>query len=430
MGPNREDEMRYAIPIVLWSLVAIGLGWFWFFSEGQGDGEVKNGPVVGQASNPAGTVIDSVPWKHLPDVDPFKLTDQNGDLFDSSELVGKPYVVSFFFASCPTFCRELNNELDRVNGLLKKTDLRFLTITVDPENDTPEVLSKYAEGYGADRDRWTFLTGQKYELERIGQHMFNVVVDRDTHTDNILLVDKWGRYRDRFKWDQPTDMKRFLDVAREVAAETEPPLDETVKTRNVLAGYEYPDLANVPWIRDFHLTERSGKKFFSRDLTGEVWIANFFFSSCPGICKKQNEYLRDLQKRLGDKCPRIVSMTTDPTTDTPSRLQEFAKTLNADPEKWLFCTGKSLLVKRIGSEFFKAHATDGHHSSQLYVVDRWGEVRGDFDWSDANQEIEMLKLVEQLRAEDRPQKTVASPQGERLKNGEEEAAIKLEADKS
>ncbi len=404
--------MRYAIPVVLWALVAVCLGVYFLNRPGNpGDGPKVDPKQVHKNNGevPHGTVIESIPWKHLPDVDRFKLTDQNGESFDSADLTGRPFVVSFFFASCPTFCRELNNELDRVNRALKDTDIQFLTITVDPENDTPEKLSQYAEGYDAKPDRWAFLTGQKYKLKEIGEHTFNVVVDRDTHTDNILLVDKWGRYRDRFKWDQPTDMKRFIKVSKQVAAETEPPLDGSVDTRNVLAGYEHPDLANVPWIRDFHLTERSGKKFFSRDLTGEVWIANFFFSSCPGICKAQNKYLRDLQKRLGEDSPRIVSITTDPTNDTAAHLRDFAKTLTADKENWLFCTGDSHLIKRVGAEFFKAHASDGHHSSELFVVDRWGEVRGKFDWQEPKQEIEMLKLVEQLRAEDRPQRPVDPP---------------------
>ena len=369
---------------------------------------------------PEGTVIDSIPWKHLQHVDRFKLTDQNGDEFDTAKLVGKPYVISFFFASCPTFCKDLNKEIDRVNQLLKHTDIQFLTITVDPLVDTPEVLNKYAAEFGAKPERWAFLTGQKYKIVEIGEHTFNVVVDRDTHTDNILLVDKWGKYRDRFKWSQPIDMQRFVKVAKEVAAEKDPPLNEKVDTRNLLAGYEHEDLANVPWIRDFHLTERSGKKFFSRDLTGEVWIANFFFSSCPGICKQQNEYLRDLQKRLGDRAPRVVSITTDPVNDTVDQLTKVARKLGADDKKWLFMTGSSHLIERIGSEFFKAKASGGHHSSQLYIVDRWGKVRGDFDWREAAQEIEMLKLVEELRAEDRPQRPVDPVRKKRMEFEDED----------
>lgn len=404
--------MRYVIPGLLWTLVLIVSG-YWFFvlrdtdeiDRGGGSaattisgGSVDNGSVVG------GRVLVNVPWKHLPDVDRFVLTDQNGDEFDSGKLVGKPYVVSFFFATCTSFCRELNDELDRVNGALKNTDIQFLTITVDPAEDTVEVLGKYAEGYAAKPDRWAFLTGQKYKIDEVGEQMFNVVVDKDTHTDDILLVDKWGRYRDRFKWSDPYDMKRFVRVAKEVAAETEPPMDLIVETRNVMAGVDPPNLNAVSWLRDFHLTERSGKKFFSRDLIGEVWIANFFFTSCPGICKEQNAYLRDLKKRLGDKCPVVVSITTKPVEDTPEHLREFAKNLTDDETGWMFCTGESRLIKRIGSEYFHADSGTEHHSSLLYVVDRWGDVRGKFDWQKPEQEVEMLALIEKIKTESRPQR--------------------------
>lgn len=407
--------MRLSIPIVLWTLVAVSAAIVIYLSVSQ------TSPAPDPVSDvPEGTVLVEVPWKHLPDVDRFKMTDQNGEVFDTAELVGTPYVVSFFFADCPTFCRDLNKELERVNDALRDTEIRFLTISVDPEKDTPEVLGKYAEGFGATPDRWAFLTGQPYQLKEVGEHMFNVVVDRDTHTDNILLVDKWGRYRDRFKWDQPYDMKRFVKVAKEVAAEQEPPLNSTVTTRNVLAGFEPRDLANVPWVREFHLVERSGAKFYSRDLVGQVWIANFFFSTCPGICKKQNEYLRDLQVRLGDQCPLIVSISTKPINDTPERLREFADQLNADPQGWLFCTGNALLIKRIGAEFFHAVADEGHHSSQLFVVDRWGKVRGDFNWEDPKQEIAMLELVEELKSETRPIRPQDAPPKDKQDNGANE----------
>ena len=400
------NKMRYLIPVTLWILVVVGVVLFWF----RPDPTPVTGPTdLVTIESKDGAVMIDVPWEHLPDVDRFKLIDQNGNEYDTADLVGKPYVVSFFFATCPSFCRDLNNEIFRVNKELKDTDIQFLTLSVDPKKDTPEVLGKYAANYEATPDRWAFLTGQLYQLKAVGERMFNVPVDPATHTDNILLVDKWGRYRDRFKWSQPLDMKRFVKVAKELAAETEPPLGKIIRTRNAMAGFEQTDLEQIEWVREFYLTERSGKKFFSRDMVGEVWIANFFFSTCPGICKYQNEYLRDLQKRIGEKCPRIVSITTQPKTDTPELLREYAKSFGADETDWLFCAGSAELIPRIGSEFFEAVAKDGHHSSQLFVVDRWGEVRGDFNWENPKQEIEMLKLIERLKRETRPQRPVDPP---------------------
>ena len=354
------------------------------------------------SEQPPGAVLVDVPWKHLPSVPNFQLTHQGNDTFDSASFAGKPYAVCFFFATCPSICRDLSSQVQRLNDQLRKEDVGFISLSVTPDIDTPEVLAKYAADYGAEPDRWALLTGQLYKIKEIGEQVFRVVVDPETHTDNILLVDKWGRYRDRFKWDDPYDMKRFVSVAKELAAETEPPIDKVVTTRNALAGLEIDDVTSIPWIRDFHLIERNGETFFSRDLTGEVWIANFFFSSCPGICKKQNEYLSGLQTRLENHPAKIVSITTDPNTDVPSRLREYAESFDADEQNWLFCTGRELLIRRVSSEFFKAHASEDHHSSQLFVVDRWGNVRGDFNWQNADEEVAMLRLIDELNAEKIP----------------------------
>ena len=408
--------MKKIIPVVLWIMAICFLIFFLYLRKGTPDPERS---TAGTSTDPPGAVLVDVPWKHLPDVDRFQLKDQTGAAFDSADLVGKPYLVSFFFANCPSICRDLNNQVKRLNDQLKKEDVTFVSVTVDPENDTPEVLARYARDYDADPQRWVFLTDQMYKIKQLGEQVFRVVVDKDTHTDNILLVDRWGRYRDRFKWDDPYDMKRLLQVVKDVAAEQEPPLEKSVRTRNVLAGLEPINFNQVPWVREFHLTERSGQPFFSRNLTGQVWIANFFFTSCPGICQKQNAYLRNLRKRKGSQAPLIVSITTDPVNDTPETLRRFADQQEAD-ERWLFCTGPELLIERISSEFFNAHASEEHHSSLLFVIDRWGKVRGSFDWQDPTAEQQMLELIEKLEAEMRPPRTADSPPTLPAKTGDEQ----------
>lgn len=356
------------------------------------------------AENPPGAVIVDVPWKHLHHIDNFAMTNQDDEVFDTAQFSGKkPFLVSFFFASCPSICRDLNKQVARLNEQLKKEDVAFVTITVDPENDTPEVLGRYAEDFAATSPRWTFLTDKKYKIKQVGEQMFRVeVVDIANHTDNIMLVDKWGRYRDRFKWDDPYDMKRLVQVAKEVAAETQPPLDDIVRTRNAMVGREPFDLSTIQFLREFHLTTSEDEPFFSRDLVGEVWIGNFFFTTCPTICKEQSKYLAGLQNRLGDRKTKIVSITTDPLQDSPKVLREYAREHNADPDQWMFLTGNEKAIPRIAGEFFKAMGNPDHHSSDLHVVDKWGSVRGRFSWQDASQEVQMMSLIDSLWQEQRP----------------------------
>ncbi len=396
--------MRNLIPIVLWLLVAAcGAVVAW-----QAVKSAISPAVTGQDhSKVPGAVFENVPWKHLPDIDQFKLTDQNGDEFDSAKMAGTPYAVSFFFATCPSICRDLNTQVSRLNDQLRKVDIAFVSVSVDPENDTPDVLNRYAQDYDAHAPRWSFLTGPKHKVVKIGSHQFNVDVTPATHTDNILLVDKWGRYRDRFKWDDPYDMKRFLEVASQVAVETKPPLRKTITTRNALAGKKPIDLNVIPWLHEFHLTDQDGEPFFSRELTGNVWIANFFLVDCPGVCVQQNEYLLKLKTtlstRLREDAPPIISITSNPTVDTPERLKSYANRTGANIDGWRFLTSDSdTLIKRLGSEFFGVSADKTNHSSLMFVVDRWSNLRGKFDWQQDGQEEAMLTLIEQLQQEAAP----------------------------
>ena len=402
--------MRKIIPIILWLLVAAcGAVVVWQSAFKPAINAAKNDAAIEHAdhSEVPGAVFADVPWEYLPDIDQFQLVDQNGEDFDSANMMGTPYAVSFFFASCPSICRDLNAQVSRLNEQTRKEDIAFVSISVDPENDTPEVLNRYAADYDATAPRWSFLTGPTYKVVEIGAQQFNVDVTPATHTGNILLVDKWGRYRDRFKWDDPYDMKRFLDVAKLVADEQEPPFGQSINTRNVLAGQKPIDLNTIPWLHDFHLTDQDNQPFFSRQLTGNVWIGNFFFVDCPGICIQQNEYLLQLQSRLKERfkedSPNIVSITSNPGSDTPQRLNQFASQLKADTSSWKFLTSDSdTLIKRIGTEFFGVEADKEHHSSLLFVVDRWSNLRGKFDWQKEDQVEAMLTLIEELQQETAP----------------------------
>ncbi|MEZ6093725.1 MAG: SCO family protein [Pirellulaceae bacterium] len=348
-----------------------------------------------------GRYFEDVPWKHLANVERFQLTNQDNKTFDSASLDGQVYAVSFFFSTCPTICRDLNRTVSRLNEQMKNDEIRFVTISVDPDVDTPDVLKTYAPEFGATAGRWDFLTGQMYRIKRLGEDVFRVVIDKAVHTDNILLIDKWGRFRDRFKWDDPLEMKRFVEVARELMSETEPPLDTVVNTRCAMASTAGVSWETESWVREFRLTDSHEKPFYSRDITGKVWIANFFFTSCPTICPKQMAYLSGLRSRV-DSEVEFISISTDPVTDTPLRLSEYAQKYRGESPSWRFLTGPQKLIPRISAEFFKASSGEAHHSTELFVVDRWHQLRGRFDWQKPEHEAQMMKLIAELQAEREP----------------------------
>jgi cytochrome oxidase Cu insertion factor (SCO1/SenC/PrrC family) len=347
-------------------------------------------------------MYNRVRWEHLQDVPQFQLTNQLGEDFDSADLAGRPMTISFFFVNCPSICRQLNERVRELRQQLRSPEMMFATISVDPERDTVEVLNRYSQDFEADAADWNFLTGQLYRIRELGTRVFGESIDTETHTENVFLVDRWGRFRDRFKWNDPTDVKRYTQVATEVLAEQAPPFGKMIRTRNLTAGVRNSNFENVPWIREFYLTNQDSAEFFSRDLVGRVWIASFFFISCPGVCVEQNQYLAGLQDRLAAKDAQLVSISTNPEYDTPKRLKTYARKIDADLNRWTFLTGEKGLIERISTEYFKAYSSGGHHSSLLYLVDRWGNVRGEFDWREPAAEVQLMELVNKLNAESAP----------------------------
>ncbi len=179
--------------------------------------------------------------------------------------------------------------------------------------------------------------------------------------------------------------------------------DQPPTSKAIYVGKD--DWKNVKIIKEFSLTERSGREFDSKELDGKVWVVSFFFSSCPSTCKDQNGHVARLQKEYGPKGVTFVSISCDPETDTPERLREYAHSFNADPKHWLFLTdddGELLHVQRIGAEVFAVHVDKGVHMNRFTVVDKWGKVRGHFEWTDPAQLAQLEKALDELLAEASP----------------------------
>lgn len=160
------------------------------------------------------------------------------------------------------------------------------------------------------------------------------------------------------------------------------------------------DWRNVGEVKDFTLTERSGRQFDSKSLDGEVWVASFFFASCPTECTFQNRTVAALQREFGPKGVTFVSITCDPANDTPARLRDYANRFNADPDQWLFLTGDLSDIQRIGKERFKLPVEQSTHSSRLVVVDRSGNIRGAFQWKDPADLTELKLMLNKCLAEE------------------------------
>jgi len=135
----------------------------------------------------------------------FLLTNQDSILISNDDMIGKVYVLEFFFTRCPDICIEMNQNmklLDEEFG--NSNDFGIISITIDPNNDTPSILKKYSEALDVKSQNWHFLTGQKdyiYDLANIG---FNIFANQNSnfiggfeHQGYFALIDKDGYIRSR-----------------------------------------------------------------------------------------------------------------------------------------------------------------------------------------------------------------------------------------
>ncbi len=132
----------------------------------------------------------------------FSFINQQNDTITNTDYDGSIYVANFFFTNCPTICPIMTNKMKYVQDKLSVyPNIKFLSHTVDPENDSPVKLLEYARSMQADLSNWNFVTGSKDEIYKIAAFYFvNAVKDELApggflHSENFILVDKQGRVR-------------------------------------------------------------------------------------------------------------------------------------------------------------------------------------------------------------------------------------------
>lgn len=132
-------------------------------------------------------------------------------------------------------------------------------------------------------------------------------------------------------------------------------------------------------VMPFTLIDQDGKPYGMEQLQGRVWIADFFFSNCPGPCPRMSSLMSDIQAQTKDIDElRIVSITVDPARDTPEAMKAYAKRYGAIDGRWQFLTGPMEVLHRLASKDFMLFDVDGslQHSTRFALIDREGQIRG------------------------------------------------------
>lgn len=165
---------------MLWGLVgliAAAAGGFaaWPFV----DGWVNRTFGVGSGYDPGKGLLETLEvYGEVPD---FALTERSERRVTRGDLLGKVWIANFIYTQCTETCPIQSAQVARLQAeFAGKEDLWFVSITVDPERDTPQILARYAERYGADPVRWLFLTGEKRAIYHLAKDGFRLgVVDPD-----------------------------------------------------------------------------------------------------------------------------------------------------------------------------------------------------------------------------------------------------------
>ena len=135
----------------------------------------------------------------------YTLVDQNGKPFSSDALKGKVHVLEFFFSTCPTICPIMNQNMLKIEQkFFGNPDFAIVSITINPENDTPQVLKQHAEAIGVKSSQWHFLTGEKDDIYKLANTGFNIYAGENAkanggfeHSGLFALIDRDGNIRCR-----------------------------------------------------------------------------------------------------------------------------------------------------------------------------------------------------------------------------------------
>jgi protein SCO1/2 len=159
----------------------------------------------------------------------FTLTERSGRKLGTADLAGRVSVTNFFFTHCPAECLKQQRAFEIVQREYGPQGVQFVSISCDPQNDTPSRFQQYVAEQRFDiakeGEAWWFLTGDITYIQRVAAEIYQVPLKRFTHTEKFEVRDKWNNPRGSFSWKDGkslVDCKLMLD---KLLQETEPPAD-------------------------------------------------------------------------------------------------------------------------------------------------------------------------------------------------------------
>jgi cytochrome oxidase Cu insertion factor (SCO1/SenC/PrrC family) len=292
---------------------------------------------------PAGPAeIDAEHALHIPDTTVY---DQNGRKlnFYSDLVQGKTVAINFIFTTCTTICPPLTATFRKVQqelGARVGRDVSLISVSVDPTTDVPARLRDFSAKFNA-APGWTFVTGSKPEIDQLLNALGAAVANKNEHTPMILIGNATANY-----WTRAYGLAPAATLVKAIneAAGQRPNPQPAAETKKTAAPSAAPTRPGASYFTNLVLLTQDNRPvhFYDDLMKDKVVLINFVFTTCKGACSPMTANLAKVQQYLGAHLGKeivMLSVSVDPTTDTPAALKKYADLFKAQPG-WYFLTGK------------------------------------------------------------------------------------------
>ncbi len=172
--------------------------------------------AAGVATTIAGACQPAIELPVLHQVTDFELTEASGSQFTRADLLGRYHLVDFVFTDCPLACPTMTLEMQRLYKEFSSPELGFVSISVDPDNDTLEVLSAYRDRLEVDADRWHFLRGDIDAVRTLSEKGFLLAASDLPygHSLRFVLLDETAQIRGFYQSDDVEHLDQLRRALR------------------------------------------------------------------------------------------------------------------------------------------------------------------------------------------------------------------------
>ncbi|RYG52234.1 MAG: SCO family protein [Chitinophagaceae bacterium] len=163
-------------------------------------------------------------------------------------------------------------------------------------------------------------------------------------------------------------------------------------------------------IRSFAFTDQEGRKITQEDVKGKIYVVDYFFTTCSGICPKMSANMKEVFTSFrGNKQVMILSHTVDPEKDSVTTLKEYSLKFDADPDQWLFLTGDKKELYDMARYSYLVTAADDTaqvdiesdfiHTDRFVLVDGKGQIRGQYEGTNKEEVKNLIADIRELMKE-------------------------------